>query len=120
MKLPNKWLKNTIETFVKTDVDCYSKYTFTLMRRYIGLWGLKEEKLIQESFCDYRSKTAEQIQKLECYQRIWNYKNAIDKAINGNSPDLRKQALDALASVDMNEKDRFISDYLQSLEKKST
>lgn len=116
MKIPPQWLKNTVDCFVRTDLENLKEgqqFTFTLKRRFRTFFGLKTEILATETYGTKRNLSESQVQNLECYKRISDLKISLDKALNGGIFELRKRALDALATNDSAEKDKFITEFLE-------
>lgn len=122
MNIPPSWLKNLIETYVLVNVKSVgagTKYVFQLRRKYIknicGFEiGARDEVLMEEELGAIGgARSNSWVIEQAGYKRMWNYKKEIDKALKGDTVDLRARALDALASNSSFEKDKFISDWLE-------
>lgn len=122
MNIPKSWLKNLIEAYVLVNVKTVgagTNYHFQLRRKYVKIicgidFGVKDEILTEEIFGALGgTRSASWISEQPGYLRMVNYKKELDRALKGDNVDLRARALDALASGDIYEKDKFISEFLE-------
>lgn len=119
MNIPKKWVKSTIKVYVKVDarIEPNSKlYTFKLKRDYLSWRGKLETEIIYSE--DFRAVNppideSKYLQNHFIYAKLWNYQKEIEKALK--KKDWRAAGLEALASSSIFEKDKFISDFIESL-----
>lgn len=123
MEIPEKWVKDTINCWVfwrRIYVHPSYEYQFSIHRSFLKKGWLKitvkTEKLTEISTKSSHELKEQEIEKLHFYTDFLKIAREVQRLSKGS--DWRARALDALSSPMVSEKDKFLSDFIESFNKK--